>query len=114
MVDRRIGTILQQTAQQLPEGVSFEDYLAATGRTIAEIVDELRPDAEMAVRRELVVEAVADAEGIEVSDEEVEEQVRADAEATGRAPDRLAARPARARRLGGAAPGPAHEARRCS
>jgi trigger factor len=89
MVDRRIGAILQQTAQQLPEGVSFEDYLAATGRTIAEIVDELRPDAEMALRRELVVEAVADAEGVEVSDEEVEEQVRADAEATGRAPDRL-------------------------
>ena len=36
-----------------------------------------------------MVEAVADAEGIEVSDEEVEEQVRADAEATGRAPERL-------------------------
>src|SRR5690606_33964108 len=51
--------------------------------------EELRPDAEMAVRRELVVEAVADAEGIEVSDEQVEEQVRADAEATGRAPERL-------------------------
>ena len=43
----------------------------------------------MAVRRELVVEAVADAEGIEVTDEEMEEQVRADAEATGRAPERL-------------------------
>ena len=32
---------------------------------------------------------MADAEGIEVSDEEIEEQVRADAEATGRAPERL-------------------------
>ena len=89
MVDRRIGTILQQTAQQLPEGVAFEDYLAATGRSLEEIVTELRPDAESALRRELVVEAVADAEGIEVADEEVEEQVRADAEATGRAPERL-------------------------
>jgi trigger factor len=89
MIDRRIGTILQQTAQQLPEGVAFEDYLAATGRSLEEIVTELRPDAEAALRRELVVEAVADAEGIEVSDEEVEEQVRVDAEATGRAPDRL-------------------------
>jgi trigger factor len=89
MVDRRIGTILQQTAQQLPEGVEFEQYLAATGRSLEQIVEELRPDAENAIRRELVVEAVADAEGIEVSDEEVEEQVRADAEATGRAPDRL-------------------------
>jgi trigger factor len=89
MVDRRIGTILQQTAQQLPEGVGFEQYLAATGRTLEQIVEELRPDAENALRRELVVEAVAEAEGIEVPDEEVEEQVRADAEATGRAPERL-------------------------
>ncbi len=89
MVDRRIGTILQQTASQLPEGVAFEQYLAATGRTLEQVVEELRPDAETAIRRELVVEAVADAEGIEVSDEEVEAQVREDAEATGRAPDRL-------------------------
>ena len=89
MVDRRIGTILQQTAQQLPEGVSFEDYVAATGRSIEQIIEELRPDAEAAIRRELVVEAVADAEGIEVTDEEMEEQVRSDAEATGRAADRL-------------------------
>jgi trigger factor len=89
MVDRRVGTILQQTASQLPEGVSFEQYVAATGRTLEQIVEELRPDAEMAVRRELVVEAVADAEDIEVTDEEMEEQVRQDAEATGRAPERL-------------------------
>ena len=89
MVDRRVGTILQQTASQLPEGVSFEQYVAATGRTLEQIVEELRPDAEMAVRRELVVEAVADAEGVEVTDEEMEEQVRQDAEATGRAPERL-------------------------
>lgn len=89
MVDRRIGTILQQTASQLPEGVGFDQYLAATGRTLEQVVEELRPDAEQAIRRELVVEAVADAEGIEVSDEEVEEQVRSDAEATGRSVDRL-------------------------
>jgi len=89
MTDRRIGSILQQTAQQLPENVSFEDYIAATGRTIEQVIEELRPDAEMAVKRELVVEAVAQAEAIEVTDEEMEEQVRADAEATGRAPDRL-------------------------
>lgn len=89
MTDRRIGSILQQTAQQLPENITFEQYVAATGRTVEQIIEELRPDAEMAVKRELVVEAIADAEGIEVTDEEMEEQVRSDAEATGRAPDRL-------------------------
>ena len=76
MTDRRIGSILQQTAQQLPENVSFEDYIAATGRTIEQVIEELRPDAEMAVKRELVVEAIAEAEGVEVTDEEMEEQVR--------------------------------------
>lgn len=89
MTDRRIGSILQQTAQQLPANVTFEDYIAATGRTIEQVIEELRPDAEMAVKRELVVEAFADAEAIEVTDEEMEEQVRIDAEATGRAADRL-------------------------
>lgn len=89
MVDRRIGTILQGTAEQLPQGVSFEQYLAVTGRTLEQIVEELRPDAEAAIRRELVVEAVADAQAVEVTDEEIEEQVRADAEATGRSVDRL-------------------------
>ena len=89
MTERRIGSILQQTAQQLPENVSFEDYVKATGRSIEQIIEELRPDAEMAVKRELVVEAVAEAQAVEVTDEEMEEQVRQDAEATGRAPDRL-------------------------
>jgi trigger factor len=69
--------------------VSFEQYLAATGRTLEQLVEELRPDAEAAIRRELVVEAVADAEAIGVTDEEMEQQVREDAEATGRAFDRL-------------------------
>lgn len=89
MVDRRVGAILNQTAQQLPEGVSFEQYLSTTGQTIDGIIEELRPDAEMAIRRELVVEAIAEAEDIQVSDEDIEAQVRSDAEATGRAPERL-------------------------
>lgn len=91
MVLRRINTILNQTAQSLPQGVSFEAYLSATGRTLDQAVDQLRPDAEMAVKRELVVEAVVEAEGVEVSDEDVEKQVREDAERMGRDADQLLA-----------------------
>jgi trigger factor len=91
MVDRQIGSVLHNLAHQLPEGVGLEDYLRATGRTLEQAAEEIRPDAEAAVRRELVVEAVADAEGLEVSDEEVEAQVRADAESSGRDPERLLA-----------------------
>jgi trigger factor len=90
MVDRQVGGVLHQLSHQLPEGMGLEDYFRATGRTLESAIAELRPDAEMAVRRELVVEAVADAEGVEVTDEEVDEQIRSDAEATGRDPARLA------------------------
>lgn len=91
MILRRINTILNQTAQSLPQGVTFEAYLSATGRTLDQAVEQLRPDAEMAVKRELVVEAVIEAEGIEVSDEDVESQVREDAERMGRDADQLLA-----------------------
>ncbi len=91
MVQRRIGGILQQTAAALPSGVSFETYLQATGRTLDQTVEELRPDAEMAIRRELVVEAICADQHIEVTDDEVDAQVRQDAEAVGRDADELMA-----------------------
>ena len=91
MVQRRIGSILNQTASSLPSGVSFETYLRATGRTLDQVVEELRPDAEMAIRRELVVEAVCEAQHIQVTDAEVEAQVREDAETVGRDADELLA-----------------------
>jgi len=89
MVQRRVGSIINQTASSLPEGVSFEAYLQATGRTLQQIADELRPDAEMAIRRELVVEAVCEQQDIQVSDQDVEEQVREDADKVGRDADEL-------------------------
>jgi trigger factor len=91
MVQRRIGSILNQTASSLPSGVTFETYLRATGRTLDQVVEELRPDAEMAIRRELVVEAVCEAENIEVTDTDVEAQVRDDADKVGRDADELLA-----------------------
>jgi trigger factor len=89
MVDRQVAQVLHAISHRLPEGISLEAYAQATGRSLPAMAEEMKPDAEMAVRRELVVEAVAEAEGIEVTDEEVEAQVRADAETTGRDPDGL-------------------------
>jgi trigger factor len=91
MVQRRVNEILHETAHRLPRGVTLEAYIQATGKTPQQVVDELAPDAEMSIRRELVVEAVAEAEGIEVTDEEVEAQIRADAEAAERSGDDLLA-----------------------
>jgi trigger factor len=89
MVDRQVAQVLHAISHRLPQGVSLDAYAQATGRTLPAMAEEMKPDAEMAVRRELVVEAVAEAEGIEVTDDEVEAQVRTDAETTGRDPDAL-------------------------
>ena len=91
MLRNRVDAILHETAHRLPQGMSFADYLRATGRTLADARNELGPDAEMAIKRELVVEAVAETEAIAISDEEVELQVRNDALASGRDPEALLA-----------------------
>jgi trigger factor len=52
-------------------GISAETYLQMQGRTREELIAEARPEAERALKREAVLEAIADAEGIEISEEEM-------------------------------------------
>lgn len=52
-------------------GISREAYLQITGREEDEILAEMQPEAELALRREAVLTAVVSAEKIEPSDEEV-------------------------------------------
>jgi trigger factor len=47
-----------------------------TGRTEEELVEEAKPDAEKALQREAVLAAVVEAEGIEVSDDELLDALR--------------------------------------
>lgn len=89
MVDRRVDSILHDTSHQLPQGITLEQFLAMQGQTIEQAREQLRPDAEMSIRRELVVEAIADAEDITLTDDEVEARVRTDAADAGRDPEEL-------------------------
>jgi trigger factor len=68
-------------------GISAETYLAATGQDEEQIVGRLRAEAERAVKRELILEAVADKLAIEVTDEEIEAIVREQAAEGGDDPD---------------------------
>jgi len=52
-------------------GISREAYLQIVGRDEAEILAEMEPEAEQALRREAVITAVVAAEGIEPSEEEL-------------------------------------------
>ena len=89
MVQRRIDAILHDTSHQLPQGVTMEQFLASQGQPVEDARNSLRIDAELSIRRELVVETIADAEGITLSDDEVEARVRIDAADAGRDPDEL-------------------------
>jgi trigger factor len=51
-----------------------------TGLTADKIIDEMKPEAERRIKNSLVLEAVAKAENIQVSDEEFEEELKKMAE----------------------------------
>jgi trigger factor len=53
------------------QGISREAYLRIAGREEDDIVAQAKPDAEQALRREAVLAAIIEAEGIEPTDEEV-------------------------------------------
>jgi trigger factor len=57
-------------------GIDPAQYLAISGKTEEEILKEAEPDAEQSLRREAVLAAIVDAEGIEPSDEELIEFLR--------------------------------------
>lgn len=57
------------------QGFSWEAYLNSQKKTEDEFRDEVRPDAEERLRQKLVLSKIADLEGIEVSDEEVEAEM---------------------------------------
>jgi trigger factor len=59
-------------------GASAESYLRMQGKTREQVVTDLESDAERALRREATLEAVADAEAIDVSDEEMLEALSPD------------------------------------
>ena len=52
-------------------GISREAYLRIIGREEQEIVAEMEPEAEIALRREAVITAIVEAEGISPSEEEL-------------------------------------------
>lgn len=62
----------RQMAQQ---GMNPDTYLQMQGKTREEIVDESLPDAEQEIRREAVLVAIGEAEAIEVTDAEMEEEL---------------------------------------
>jgi trigger factor len=80
LVHSKAHEMWHRTARRLQaQGINPEQYLQMTGKTEEELVVESESDAETALKREAVLAAIVEAEGIEVSDEEVEQALRASA-----------------------------------
>jgi trigger factor len=92
LVERRTAELLNGLARSLAgRGLELGTYLQVSGQTQEDVIARLRAQADQAVRRELILDAVADKLGVEVSDEEVEELVRGQAEAEGEDPEAMLA-----------------------
>ena len=77
LVNSRLRSLVRSLTQELAaRGVAVDDYLRVTGTTAESLLDELRPQAVDAVRRDLALEAVVVEAGIEVTDEQLEQWVR--------------------------------------
>jgi trigger factor len=88
LVERRAQELAAGLVRSLERrGISVGAYLATTGQTQEQVMTRLRAEADTAVKRELVLAAVADQEGIEVADEEIEEIVRGQAAEAGDDPE---------------------------
>jgi trigger factor len=84
VVERRAAELWAGLSRSLgARGISPETYVAMTGQSEEQLVARLREQAERAVKRELVLAAVADKLGVVVPDEELEAFVREGADAAG-------------------------------
>jgi trigger factor len=84
LVEARTRELLNALVRSLERrGISPDAYLQLTGQTGDQLVEQLRSESQLSVGRELVLEAVADKLGLEVTDGEIEELIREQAEAHG-------------------------------
>lgn len=77
MIDTQVNRMLEDFAMRLQQqGLSVEQYFQYTGMTADKIMEEMKPEAVKRIKNSLVLEAVAKAENIEVSEEEFETELQ--------------------------------------
>ncbi|MCU1449449.1 MAG: Trigger factor [Acidimicrobiales bacterium] len=82
-MQRRLHDLSHRLAAQ---GADLAQYLQATGRSAEEFQNDLRESAARAVQADLALRAVADAEGLESTDAELDAEIERIAQAAGQKP----------------------------
>ena len=100
LVAARAGELWERLVHTLShQGISKEAYLRISGKSEEELLEEAKPDAERALRREAVLAAIVEAEGIDPSEEDLLRALEASAQREGTTPQKLKARLESAGRL---------------
>jgi trigger factor len=85
MIDREAHRLFHQLEERVGEqGLTMDVYLGVLEKTPEDIEEEMRPQAEFIIKRQLVLEAIAEGEKLQVTDDDIVEVVKQDAEALGR------------------------------
>ncbi len=81
MLETQQKQMVDEFAQRITmQGLSMEQYFQFTGMTYEKMVEQMKPQAEERIKSRLVLEAVASAENIEVTDEDYEQELKTMAE----------------------------------
>ncbi len=84
MVELQAERMMEQFKQQLAsQGIPFDQYLKMTGTTEADFRQQAEGPASEQVKMDLAVEAIIKAEGLEASDEDVENEMKSVADKYG-------------------------------
>ena len=82
MIDTQVQSMMEDFARRMQsQGLSLEQYFQFTGMDAKKMHDQMKPEALKRIQNSLVLEAVAKAENIEISDEKVDEEIAKMAEA---------------------------------
>lgn len=77
MIDEQADHQIEQFAYQLQsQGMKMEDYVKMVGGDLSSLRASMRPMAEQTVRSDILLSEIAHAENLEVTDEEVEEELK--------------------------------------
>ena len=77
MIDEQVDHQIEQFAYQLQsQGMKMEDYTKMIGGDLSSLRQSMRPMAEQTVRSDILLSEIARAENLEVTDEEVEKELK--------------------------------------
>jgi len=85
MIEDELDIMVRELQMRMMyQGIRYEDYLKFTGQTEEQVREMYRVEAQNRVKMQLVLDAIAKAENVEVSEEDVENAVKEEAERAGR------------------------------